>query len=96
MTDYDYADMVNPYIRAEEEAHRRGFREGVAAGIFYAICAIIALGMLLVALKADAAPRRVWTYEESFTPIRASSRGASISVCQNIGYERSWACYYRK
>ena len=93
MTDRDYTDMVNPYVRAEEEAFKRGHSEGLAAGIFYALCAIIALGMLLVALDAHAAD---WTYEESPRVIRASERDARLTVCQQNAIERGWQCFIVK
>lgn len=29
MTGHDYADMVNPYVRAEREAYTRGLKDGL-------------------------------------------------------------------
>ena len=92
MTDRDYADMINPHVRAEEEAHGRGYREGVAAGIFYAVVALVTAGMLLVALNAHAE----WSYEEARRPLKASERGAKISVCQNNATGREWKCFLIK
>ena len=95
MTDHDYADMIDPFVRAEVEAFKRGYGEGIASGIFYTICALIAAGLVLVSLNAHGATKRGWTYEEAYLPIRASSRAARIVICQDTGFERKWACYYK-
>ena len=92
MTDYDYADMIDPFVRAELEAWNRGYDKGVVAGILYAIGIGLVVGMLLFASKAHSA---TWTYEESFTVIKASHRGARITICQDTGFERKWACRYK-
>lgn len=36
-TSRDYADMVDPYVRAEREAYQRGVRDGLV----YAACFVI-------------------------------------------------------
>lgn len=89
-TDRDYADMVNPYVRAEEEAHQRGYREGVAAGAFYATLIFVMLVLALAGCPAKAAD---WSFEEASRPIKASERGARITVCQNNATGRTWACF---
>ena len=93
MTEYDYADMVDPFVKAEERAYERGWREGLLCGIFYSIATIIGVGMLLVALDAHAAEAPRWSYEEARKPLKASERNARISVCQQNAVERGWACF---
>ena len=89
-TDRDYADMVNPYVRAEEEAEQRGFRKGVLMAVWWLLCICVA-GLLLVSLKANAvAP---WSYEESRQPIKASERDARITVCQSNSVLWGWSCF---
>lgn len=43
-TSRDYADMVNPHVRAEQEAHKRGYQRG----LFHAAIYVIALCFLAV------------------------------------------------
>lgn len=86
----DYADMVNPYVRAEHEAEGRGYRRGVWAGAFAALYIAIIAGMILVSWHAHAAD---WTREESQRVITASERDAQITVCQQNAIERGWACF---
>ena len=95
MTDRDYADMIDPFVRAEVESFKRGYGEGVVSGIFYTIVAILAFGLVLVSWNAHAAPKHGWTYEEAYLPIRSSSRAARIVICQDTGFEKKWACYYK-
>lgn len=91
-TDRDYADMVNPYVRAEQEAHARGYREGLASGIFYALVAIAGLGMLLVALNAHA---EIAEELDAWKPIKASDVHARLTVCHEhrepLG--APWRCF---
>lgn len=97
MTERDYVDMVNPYVRAEEEAHGRGYRAGIGAGIFGTILVLaLVAAMILYAVEARSAPKPQWTYEEAEYVIRAGAREAKLSVCQNNGFERKWGCWYRK
>lgn len=39
-TSRDYADAINPYVRAERDAHRRGYNRGLlhAALFVIALC----------------------------------------------------------
>ena len=91
-TERDYADMVDPYVRAELAAWERGYDKGVVAGILYAIGIGIVVGMILFASKAGAA---TWASTESWITIRASDVGAKITVCQPnpkpLG--PTWLCY---
>ena len=86
----DYKDILNPYVVAEEQAEKRGFWHGVAEAAFYYTLAIIALGLCLAALDARASE---WTFEESRYPIKASERGADITVCHSSGVRFPWACF---
>lgn len=86
----DYADMINPYVRAEQEAETRGFRKGAAFGVYMTLCVIIA-GMILMSLNAHAAD---WSFEEAKKPIRASERDATLSVCQNNSARHVWHCFF--
>ena len=46
-TDWDYADMVNPHVRAEQEAESRGYRSGIRDTIFVgALIIIVVVGLL--------------------------------------------------
>jgi len=36
-TSRDYADMVNPYVRAEQDAERRGYKRGLVHAASFAI-----------------------------------------------------------
>ena len=88
-TDRDYSDMVNPYVRAEEEAFQRGLRRGCT---WATIVLIVALGLLLVALDARGA--EILRFKLTATPIRASAVDARITVCQQ--YRElfgKWQCY---
>ncbi len=44
-TDRDYADMVNPHVRAEDEAYKRGVQSGI-------LIACIAFFIILVGVAA--------------------------------------------
>ncbi len=90
MTERDYSDLVNPYVRAEAEAERRGFWHGVASAIWAILIACIIAGALYAG-KVGAAE---WTFEEARKPIRASERGAQISVCHNNAVTRVWRCFF--
>ena len=92
MTDRDYADLVDPYVRAEEEAFARGKSEGLFSGIFYTLVALIALAMLLVSLHAHAAS---WSVEQTrgWHLPKASEREARIVVCQNNAARHEWRCF---
>ena len=90
MTDRDYADMVDPFVRAESEAWERGYDKGVVTGILYAIGIGFALALVLFASKVNAAE---WTFEESRYPIKASERGADITVCHSSGVRFPWQCF---
>jgi len=50
MTDQDYSDMVNPYLKAEEEAEARGYWRGIRQAL-YAVCAGLVLGVILAGLQ---------------------------------------------
>lgn len=43
--DRNYADMVNPYVRAEQEAEARGYKRGLfhAALFVFSICWLAAV-----------------------------------------------------
>lgn len=86
----DYADMVNPYVRAEQEAHERGFWEGCLSGIFYTLVALIAAAMILFSMNAHA---EVSWVALTWSPIKASDCGGTISVCQNNATEGTWTCF---
>ena len=92
-TERDYADMVDPFVRAELAAWERGYDKGVVAGILYAIGIGIAVGMILFASKAGAAE---WSFEEARRPIKASERDASYTVCQNNSIRHYWHCFIVK
>jgi hypothetical protein len=93
----DYKDILNPYVRAEVEAFKRGYGEGLVSGIFYVIVALIAAGLVLVSWNAHAVSAASdWTYEESPRVIKASERGARLTVCQQNAIERGWACFIVK
>jgi hypothetical protein len=42
-TDHDYAHMVNPFVRAEREAHEKGKAEGYRLALYHFGCFIVAL-----------------------------------------------------
>ena len=89
----DYADMVDPFVRAESEAWERGYDKGVVTGILYAIGIGFVVGMILFASKAAASE---WTFEESHRVIKASERGADITVCHSSGVRFPWQCFVVK
>ena len=110
----DYADMVDPFVRAESEAWERGYDKGVVTGILYAIGIGFVLALVLFASKIHAAPQvlghladgrltslntkpavaaPMWTFEESRYPIKASERGADITVCHSSGVRFPWQCF---
>ena len=91
-TDRDYADLIDPFVRAEVEAFKRGYDSGIVAGILYAIGIGIIVAMILFASKANAAE---WTVEESvrWHLPKASERGARIVVCGNNSARREWRCF---
>lgn len=92
-TERDYADMVNPFVRAEEEAHSRGFREGFGAGIF-ATALILVFAAALLFYRLEARATEVVRYRPAATPIRASDVDARITVCQQFHeIERKWRCW---
>lgn len=84
----DYADMVNPYVRAEQEAHERGFWEGCLSGIFYTLVVLIAAGMILFSMNAHA---EVIFGAYSWKPVIASDCGGTLSICQKKGSQ--WECF---
>lgn len=96
-TQQDYADMVNPYVRAEEEAEERGFRRGIGAGVFGTILVLaFAAALILYRVEAKGAESRsAWLSVETWRPISASQVGARITVCHTnpkpIGLP--WLCY---
>ena len=92
LTDADYSDMVNPYVRAEEEAFKRGHTQGLLSGLWLALCGLVAVGLLLVALVAQAA--EIVRFRLTAMPIRASAVDARITVCQQYPeVSRKWQCY---
>lgn len=93
MTDMDYKDMVDPYVRSEVEAFRRGYGEGVVSGIWYTIVAIIAAGLVLVAWNAHASEAPPFTVIESARPIKASEHRARITVCSTVSARMQWSCF---
>lgn len=92
-TDRDYADLVDPFVRAEVEAFKRGYGEGIVSGIWYSILTGIVAGLLLASWNAHAAD---WTYEESPRVIKASERGARLTACHNNAVEKGWVCFIVK
>jgi hypothetical protein len=53
-TDIDYADMVNPFVRAELEAHEKGKAEGYRLAIYHFGCFIVAF-LVAFAISSGAA-----------------------------------------
>ena len=97
MTDFDYKDLVDPFVRAEQEAFRRGYGQGILTGVFYAIlCGLIGGALLLVSTRGLAAEAPPWERMESPRVIKASERGATVSVCQQNAVERGWSCFFIK
>lgn len=45
-TDRDYADLVNPYVRAEREAYERGYSAGILHAAGWLALLLIALCLL--------------------------------------------------
>ena len=91
MTDRDYADMIDPFIRAEEEAWSRGYDRGVVAGLLYAIGVGLVVAMILFASKVNAETIR---FKPTPLPIRASAVEARITVCQQYRELYGlWQCY---
>src|SRR4051812_49020404 len=92
-TDRNYADMVNPYVRAEEEARLMGFRHGVGVGIFATVMVLaFAFAMFFYSLEARGAAAEL-RYQPTRAPIRASDLEARITVCQQDASSRKWLCY---
>ena len=89
-TDKDYADLVDPFVRAEVEAFKRGYGQGILTGIWYAILVGIVTAMLIYATNAHAAD---WWMSETWAPIKASDCGGKISACHNNAIEGKWTCY---
>jgi hypothetical protein len=92
-TDVDYADMVNPFVRAEEEAEDRGRRRGICEGIFGTILTILAIVAAAYTVETRSAEAPRWWVQETYAPIRASAAGCSISVSHNNATGRTWRTF---
>lgn len=88
MSDRDYSDMVNPYVRAEQEAEQRGFRKGLLTALWW-LCIAVICGMLLVSMKANAT---VVALGQTWGIIKASDCGGRLSICQNNYARGKWQC----
>ena len=91
-TEHDYADLIDPFVRAEVEAFKRGYDSGIVAGILYAIGIGLVVAMILFASKANAAE---WSVEQTrgWHLPKASERGAAIVICQNNAARHEWRCF---
>ena len=49
-TDHDYSSMVDPFVRAEQEAEARGYWRGIRQAL-YAIGVGLVLGAILAGLQ---------------------------------------------
>lgn len=93
MTDRDYADLINPYVRAEEEAEQRGRRQGWCEGAFVTILAILSLVAVFYTVETRADVLLNWKFVIAEAPINASDCGTRVSVCHNSSAYHPWHCH---
>lgn len=91
----DYADMVNPYVRAELEAEQRGRRQGWGEGVFITILIVLALIAVFYNVETRAQDLRKATrkYQPTEDTIKASAIDARITVCHKNAGATRWTCW---